>query len=83
MDNGSSHRGEGCVRRLQNQMATHYSGKFAYTCQQIEIYFSIVQRKVLTHVDTQSQKLKNDYLDFKSDTKRLQNHLIDNSQRKI
>jgi hypothetical protein len=54
MDNGSSHRGQACITRLQRRWPTiipvhtpvHASG-----LNQIEVYFSIVQRKVLTPND--------------------------------
>jgi hypothetical protein len=51
MDNGSSHRGAACVRRLQaafpNVVPVH-GPVHASWLNQIEIYFSIVQRKALT-----------------------------------
>lgn len=51
VDNGSSHRGERSVRRLQqkwpNIVVVHLP-VHASCLNQIEIYFSIVQRKVLT-----------------------------------
>jgi len=51
MDNGSSHRGSTCVRRLQaafrNIIPVH-GPVHASWLNQIEIYFSIIQRKVLT-----------------------------------
>ncbi len=54
LDNGSSHRGAPCVRRLQaaypNLVPVH-SPVHASWLNQIEIYFSIVQRKVLTPND--------------------------------
>jgi len=54
MDNGSSHRGDACVRRLQarwpNIIPVH-TPIHASWLNQIEIYFSIVQRKVLTPND--------------------------------
>lgn len=54
MDNGSSHRGASCVRRLQaafpNIVPVH-GPVHASWLNQIEIYFSIVQRKVLTPND--------------------------------
>lgn len=54
MDNGSSHRGAACVRRLQaafpNVVPVH-GPVHASWLNQIEIYFSIVQRKVLTPND--------------------------------
>ena len=54
MDNGSSHRGASCVRRLQaafpNVVPVH-GPVHASWLNQIEIYFSIVQRKVLTPND--------------------------------
>jgi len=54
MDNGSSHRGEKSVKRLQGQWPTIVPVHLpihASWLNQIEIYFSIVQRKVLTPVD--------------------------------
>jgi hypothetical protein len=57
MDNGSSHRGERSVRRLQaafpNIIPVH-GPVHASWLNQIEIYFSIVQRKVLTPCDFSS-----------------------------
>lgn len=54
MDNGSSHRGEASVRRLTQAhpraVAVH-GPVHASWLNQIEIYFSIVQRKVLTPND--------------------------------
>ena len=54
IDNGSSHRGERCVRRLQkawpNVVPVHLPVHASWL-NQIEIYFSIVQRKVLTPND--------------------------------
>jgi hypothetical protein len=54
VDNGSSHRGAPCIRRLQaaypNLVPVH-SPVHASWLNQIEIYFSIVQRKVLTPND--------------------------------
>ncbi len=54
MDNGSSHRGERSVKRLQgnwpNIIPVHLPIHASWL-NQIEIYFSIVQRKVLTPVD--------------------------------
>jgi hypothetical protein len=57
IDNGSSHRGAPCVRRLQaaypNLVAVH-GPVHASWLNQIEIYFSIVQRKALTPNDFSS-----------------------------
>lgn len=57
LDNGSSHRGTACVRRLQaafpNLVPVH-GPIHASWLNQIEIYFSIVQRKALTPNDFQS-----------------------------
>ncbi len=54
MDNGSSHRGERSVKRLkekwENSIPVHLP-LHASWLNQIEIYFSIVQRKVLTPND--------------------------------
>jgi len=57
MDNGSSHRGQACVARLRQQwpsiIAVH-TPVHASWLNQVEIYFSIVQRKVLTPNDFRS-----------------------------
>ena len=57
MDNGSSHRGARCVRRLRaafpNLIPVH-GPVHASWLNQIEIYFSIIQRKVLTPNDFSS-----------------------------
>jgi hypothetical protein len=71
VDNGSSHRGERSVKRLQGEwpnlrlihLPTHASW-----LNQIEIYFSVVQRKVLT---------PNDFADLEV----LAEHLIDFQER--
>lgn len=56
-DNGSSHRGDRCVERLTrawpNLIAVH-TPVHASWLNQVEIYFSIVQRKVLTPNDFNS-----------------------------
>ena len=54
MDNGSSHRGTKCVARLQKKyprLVPVHGPVHASWLNQIEIYFSIVQRKVLTPND--------------------------------
>ena len=54
MDNGSSHRGDRCVRRLTAKyprLVPVHGPVHASWLNQIEIYFSIVQRKVLTPND--------------------------------
>jgi hypothetical protein len=54
MDNGSSHRGARCVARLQEKfprLVTVHGPVHASWLNQIEIYFSIVQRKALTPND--------------------------------
>ena len=54
MDNGSAHRGAKCVARLQNKfprLVPVHSPVHASWLNQIEIYFSVVQRKVLTPND--------------------------------
>jgi hypothetical protein len=54
VDNGSSHRGKRSVQRLQGQWPTLrlvHTPIHASWLKQIEIYFSIVQRKVLTPND--------------------------------
>ncbi len=60
MDNGSSHRGERCIKRLQkawpNIVPVHLPVHASWL-NQIEIYFSVVQRKVLTPNDFCSLKM--------------------------
>ena len=54
MDNGSSHRGARCVARLQAKYPRRvpvHGPVHASWLNQIEIYFSIIQRKVLTPND--------------------------------
>ncbi|MEW6718866.1 MAG: IS630 family transposase, partial [Thermodesulfobacteriota bacterium] len=54
MDNGSSHRGASCVKRLVERyprIVPVHGPVHASWLNQIEIYFSIVQRKVLTPND--------------------------------
>ena len=53
MDNGSSHRGESSVQRLTqaDPRLVRCTGRCTRRLNQIEIYFSIVQRKVLTPND--------------------------------
>ena len=54
MDNGSSHRGQACVRRLTQdhpRLVPVHGPVHASWLNQIEIYFSIVQRKALTPND--------------------------------
>ena len=54
IDNGSSHRGERCVKRLQKawpSIVPVHLPVHASWPNQIEIYFSVVQRKVLTPND--------------------------------
>jgi hypothetical protein len=54
LDNGSSHRGARCIARLQAQyphLIPVHGPIHASWLNQIEIYFSIVQRKVLTPND--------------------------------
>ena len=54
IDNGSSHRGQRCVERLQSRYANLqvvHGPIHASWLNQIEIYFSIIQRKVLTPND--------------------------------
>lgn len=51
MDNGSSHRGQACIRRLQRRWPTIipvHTPVHASWLNQVEVYFSIVQRKALT-----------------------------------
>ncbi len=57
MDNGSSHRGQPCVQRLTQafpNLVPVHGPVHASWLNQIEIYFSIVQRKALTPNDFSS-----------------------------
>lgn len=54
MDNGSSHRGQSCIKRLQSaypNLIPVHGPVHASWLNQIEIYFSILQRKALTPND--------------------------------
>lgn len=66
VDNGSSHRGQAAVRRLQkaysNAILVH-TPVHASWLNQVEIYFSIIQRKVLT---------PNDFVNLEEVKQRLQ-----------
>ena len=66
MDNGSSHRGERSVHRLQSRypnIQVVHGPVHASWLNQIEIYFSIIQRKVLT---------PNDFLNLEAVADRLE-----------
>src|SRR3972149_7804572 len=57
MDNGSSHRGQACITRLQKRWPSIipiHTPVHASWLNQVEVYFSVVQRKVLTPNDFQS-----------------------------
>src|SRR3984893_11574192 len=57
MDNGSSHRGARCITRLQKRwpnIVPVYTPVHASWLNQVEIYFSVVQRKALTPNDFRS-----------------------------
>ena len=65
MDNGSSHRGQRSVERLQGRYANLrvvHGPIHASWLNQIEIYFSIIQRKVLTPNDFNSLEMLADRL---------------------
>lgn len=70
MDNGSSHRGQACVKRRQQRWPTLipvHTPVHASWLNPIEIYFSIVQRKVLTPNDLRSlAQLKERLLNFQA-----------------
>lgn len=70
MDNGSSHRGQRCVTRLAKRWPTIvvvHTPIHASWLNQVEIYFSIVQRKVLTPNDFASlADVKNRLLQFQT-----------------
>jgi len=57
MDNGSSHRGQACIRRLQRRWPTIipvHTPVHASWLNQVEVYFSVIQRKALTPNDFHS-----------------------------
>jgi hypothetical protein len=67
VDNGSSHRGLAAIRRLQNKyprLVLVHGPVHASWLNQIEIYFSVIQRKVLT---------PNDFHDLNAVAERLLN----------
>ena len=68
IDNGSSHRGPRCIARLQRRwprLTVVHTPIHASWLNQIEIYFSVVQRKVLTPNDLASlSRLKDRLLRF-------------------
>jgi len=66
MDNGSSHRGQRSVERLQSRypnLQVVHGPIHASWLNQIEIYFSIIQRKVLTPNDFSSLEMLADRLE--------------------
>ena len=65
MDNGSSHRGQACVKRLTSEwpnLIPVHTPVHASWLNQVEIYFSVVQRKVLTPNDISSLTMLRDRL---------------------
>lgn len=65
LDNGSSHRGQRCVARLTKRWPTLipvHTPVHASWLNQVEIYFSVVQRKVLTPNDFRSPAAVQDRL---------------------
>jgi hypothetical protein len=68
MDNGSSHRGKACIKRLTEKwpkIVPIHVPVHASWLNQIEIYFSVVQRKVLTPNDFSSLvEVENRLLNF-------------------
>lgn len=77
VDNGSSHRGQACAERLRKRwpnLIVVNTPVHASWLNQVEIYFSIVQRKVLTPADFESLHHLEDNLlrfqDYYADTAR-------------
>jgi hypothetical protein len=68
VDNGSSHRGQASIDRLQgrwNNLVLVHTPVHAGWLNQVEIYFSVLQRKVLTPNDFAStQELEDRILQF-------------------
>jgi hypothetical protein len=63
MDNGSSHRGQASIRRLQKRwpnIIPVHTPVHASWLNQIEVYFSVVQRKALTPNDLDSLEAARD-----------------------
>jgi len=57
MDNGSSHHGQACIRRLQRRWPTIipvHTPVHPSWLNQVEVYFSVIQRKALTPNDFHS-----------------------------
>ncbi len=75
VDNGSSHRGQRCVTRMASRWPTItvvHTPVHASWLNQIEIYFSVVQRKALTPNDFQSlEALEDRLLDFQRHYQRI------------
>ena len=75
MDNGSSHRGDKCIKRLIKKWPTIVPVHLpihASWLNQIEIYFSIVERKVLTPNDFSSlEEVKERLLEFQKTYEKL------------
>lgn len=74
-DNGSSHRGKESIRRLQswysNAIQVH-TPVHASWLNQVEIYFSVLQRKVLTPNDFESlQEVEDRILDFQTEYEKV------------
>ena len=74
-DNGSSHRGEAACQRLQksfpNLILVHLPIHASWL-NQIEIYFSVIQRKVLTPNDFPSlQKVERCLMDFEKEYEKI------------
>jgi len=66
MDNGSSHRGQACIDRITNKWPTVvpvHTPVHASWLNQVEIYFSILQRKALTPNDFPSLEALEERLD--------------------
>ena len=65
VDNGSSHRGQRCIKRLARKwpnLIVVHTPVHASWLNQVEIYFSVLQRKVLTPNDISSLTMLRDRL---------------------
>ena len=75
LDNGSAHRGQRCISRLQGRypnLIVVHAPVHASWLNQIEIYFSILQRKVVTPNDFRSIKeLEDRIMDFQHHYERI------------
>jgi hypothetical protein len=77
VDNGSSHRGEASKKRLRqvdSRIILVHTPVHASWLNQVEIYFSIIQRKALTPNDFADLEAVREVASNKSDAYKYQKH---------